>query len=245
MMSKAKTEIIRGRRNQRIHLCQPIMSTSSPPSISASTLIPLFGLSPSDPALTAFLQTLSPSVPKPEIAQYPDEAFYTYPTLGLVLSFVPSSSKQLKLDRIDFFAPSPPAPPSARSRRKAQPTFAPPPIVTFTFPSTTLTLPPKDGKPGPTIDRPPELMVKPGTTGREFVSCFGGPSKRGRQAGFVPTYLEWGRVDLKATEGGESGVGVMVELREKMEDGMNVTPSDVWTKAAEWEWSCLKVFKAS
>ena len=68
------------------------------------------------------------------------------------------------------------------------------------------------------------------------MECFGEPTKKGYEAGWITTYLQW-TVDIVDLEGRERRVGVLVELKEAGGEGMTV-----WDRASSWEWACLKVF---
>jgi hypothetical protein len=101
------------------------------------------------------------------------------------------------------------------------------------------------------------------TTGREFVSAFGEPTKKGGGVGWVPPWLEWDCVELiedeqggaSAENEGENGgkkvvvVGVMVELRDPgtghamTEEQKKKGMGGLWDQASGWVWANLKIFK--
>ncbi|WVQ94569.1 hypothetical protein IAU59_001649 [Kwoniella sp. CBS 9459] len=249
-------------------------------SLDLSSFAPLFGLPPSSPKITEFLSTLTPttssssssasglpaSVPDPEIKTYPDAVYHNYYSLGLSLFFDPS--KNNGLDSVDIFNPSPFTKPS-KPGRKPEPTYAPPPTTFMEFLSDTLILPPlKKGDEAKSISRPKNLSLDKDTTGRQFVSCLGEPSRKG-SGGWTGVWLEWSPVDLvsrpqrsTSTEQAEQGtidgaeepvgsvqVGIMLELRdpgaqEKVsEEAKKKGMGGVWERAAGWSWASVKVFK--
>ncbi|GFZ42925.1 hypothetical protein JCM24511_00643 [Saitozyma sp. JCM 24511] len=253
------------------------MSSGKP--VSPAALSAAFGNPPSSSAVTSFLSTLSGSPVQPVIKSYPDATFHSYHPLGFDLVYHPSTSQtaqsstagQLVLDTIDLYNPLPPPPaPTTSSRTKRSgPIYSTPSLpITFHFPGSTLTLPPpKPGGSSREISRPKSLEVGQHTTGREFVSAFGEPSKKGGGTGWVPPFLEWSRVEILGEDdetdgsavGGEAEeghtgrrtvvIGVMVELShpgpgEKMTEEQKLKGmGGVWDRAAGWEWSNLKIFR--
>ncbi|KAK8861260.1 hypothetical protein IAR55_002079 [Kwoniella newhampshirensis] len=227
------------------------------PGLSPTSFAPLFSLPPGSSQITAFLSLLSsPSpLPPPDIKSYPDAIYHNYYSLGLSLCFLPSKG----LDSVDIYntpstsSTTPPPPPPQRNRfKKEEPTYSPPPTIELHFPTTTLTLPPvKEGEEATEMSRPPTVVLKPNSVGRQLVSCLGEPSRKG-SGGWTGIWLEWSKVELQAAqEGGETlEVGLMVELRdpgaaEKMtEEDMRKGMGGVWDRAGRWEWQSLKVFKS-
>jgi hypothetical protein len=257
------------------------MSSSTRP-VSPAALTEAFGNAPSSTAVSSLLSTLSGSPVQPVVKSYPDATFHSYPPLGFDLVYHPSpatstrttqksAASQLVLDTIDLYNPLPPRPaPTISSRTKRSgPIYSPPSLpITFHFPGSTLTLPPhKPGESSREISRPDSLEVGQRTIGREFVSAFGEPSKKGGGTGWVPPFLEWIRVEIlgddddthgSAVGGGDEEeqtgrrtvvIGVMVELRdpgpgEKMTKEQKLKGmGGVWDRAAGWEWSNLKLFR--
>ncbi|WVF67054.1 hypothetical protein IAT40_001798 [Kwoniella sp. CBS 6097] len=243
-------------------------------SLNLASFAPLFGLPPSSPEITAFLSTMistsssassAAPLPEPEIKTYPDAVYHNYYSLGLSLFFDPS--KNNGLDSVDIFNPSPYPKPSMPGR-KPEPTYAPPPQVSMDFPTDTLSLPPlKKGEESKSIPRPTYFSLDAETTGRQFVSCLGEPSRKG-SGGWTGVWLEWSAVGLvsngqqrTASKDGEEQkktdglqietvkVGMMLELRdpgaqEKVsEDAKKKGMGGVWERAAGWSWANIKVFK--
>jgi hypothetical protein len=207
--------------------------------LDVSTILPALGSKPGSEAVKALLGGIDAG--EPQIATFPDGSFYNYPPKGLSFFYTPPD---LKLDRVDFYNPSnEPEPQSSRKRRKPTP-YKPSPVIIFNFPSTTLPIPPPN-KPAKTpstaptsIERPSSLTVNSKTTAKQIVECFGEPRKKGGTTAWIETYMEW-EVEVLDQEGQVCSLGVMVELREGGGEGM-----DVWDRAPQWEWACLKVFRA-
>jgi hypothetical protein len=176
---------------------------------------------------------------EPVITTYPDGVFHNYYQHGISLFYVND-----RLDRIDFYNPS--SSPSTARRRKPIP-WQPAPELVFDFPSTSIPIPPppksdKPSKPSTTtpptsLERPLQLVLGPRTTAKELVECFGEPLKKGGTTAWIDTYIEW-TVDV-STPTGEKKLGIMVELREGPGEGI-----ELWDRAKNWEWACLKVFHA-
>ncbi|OCF32353.1 hypothetical protein I316_06022 [Kwoniella heveanensis BCC8398] len=241
-------------------------------SLNLSSFAPLFGLPPSSSEIKAFLSTLTPPSSSssslsngkssldlvPEIKTYPDAVYHNYYAFGLSLFFDPT--KNNGLESVDIFNPSPfPKPP--KPGRKPEPTYAAPPRLTMDFPTDTLVLPPlKQGGETKSISRPRIFSLDAETTGRQFVSCLGEPSRKG-SGGWTGVWLEWSPVELVSTAssqpfpkdtGVESEtvkVGIMLELRdpgaqEKVsDDAKKKGMGGVWERAAGWSWASVKVFK--
>ena len=192
------------------------------------------------------------STPKFEMKPFPGCFYHNYYKLGMSISFlVPKGTGRTPLDFIDFFNPPTISPPG-RPTKQPWDGYDPPPLpMTFRFTSSTITLPPaKAGETGQEIERPLELQVERHTTGKEFVQCFGEPSKKGGGKFNIPLFLEWNMVELKSEVGGQVALGVMVELRdpgagEKLsEEQMKKGAGGPWDRAVNWEWQGIKVFKA-
>ncbi|ORY27661.1 hypothetical protein BCR39DRAFT_559941 [Naematelia encephala] len=206
-----------------------------------------------------FAPSSASSIPVAKVQEYSDGTFHNYYPLGISLFFSPSSEdkQQRLLDRIDIYNPPSNSPPLARRRGGANTPWAgysPPrfPIV-FTFNSTSLTIPPsKPDEPPRIIPRPGELLVDGRTKAKDFVAHFGEPTKKGGKLGWVPLFLEWASVGLKAPDGSAVKLGVMLELNDPGPEGMQALSDEVkkkgvggiWDQAAEWEWADLKLFPA-
>ena len=87
------------------------------------------------------------------------------------------------------------------------------------------------------------------TTGKDFVSHFGEPTKKGEgQEGYVPPFMEWERVEIVNDEGKTVEVGVMVELQEGGSGGGDDEAKKgaaLWDRAGDWTWVGLKLFAVS
>lgn len=210
--------------------------------LDISTLLPALGTSQGSEECSTLLATLGAD--NPSVATYPDGTFHNYYSRGISLFYTDN------LDRIDFYNPSP----SGR-RRKPSP-WSQPPELLFNFPSTSLPIPPppaRDTKLPPpatkpeqptakaetptSITRPAQLIIRKNTTAKDLVECFGEPVKKGGTTAWIDTYIEW-EVDVLDPDAKEIALGVMVELREGPGEGI-----EIWDRAKNWEWACLKVFK--
>lgn len=208
--------------------------------LDITTLTPALGTKQDSEQCTSLLSTLG--VGEPTISTYPDGTFHNYHGQGVSLFFAEN------LDRIDFYNSSPSTSTSGR-RRKPSP-WSQPPEILFDFPSTTLPIPPPPARDPslppknstttteiPTsITRPAQLIIKKETTAKDLVECFGEPIKKGGTTAWIDTYIEW-EVDVLNTKGEAVKLGVMVELREGPGEGI-----ELWDRAKNWEWACLKVF---
>jgi hypothetical protein len=205
--------------------------------LDISTLVPALGTAQSSESCSLLLSILG--VGEPKIATYPDGTFHNYHPQGVSLFYTDN------LDRIDFYNPS-----TSGRRRKPSPWSRPPELV-FNFPSTSLPIPPPPVRdpnlPPPktktelptSITRPAQLIIRKETTAKDLVECFGEPIKKGGTTAWIDTYVEW-EVDVLDPQGEEVKLGVMVELREGPGEGI-----ELWDRAKNWEWACLKIFKPS
>jgi len=226
--------------------------------IQVSALTSIIGKPEDETINVAALVETSDSL-TPEIANYPDATYVNYKPLGLSLCYEPAhSSKPKLLAFIDLFNPPPKE--ARRPRRKeAYEGYATPPLpITFDFLTTTLTLPPPPKpKPGAklpeniptTMERPLIFEVGAETTGKDFVSHFGEPTKKGEgQEGYVPPFLEWERVEVADETGKRMEVGVLVELRggsgagNAGVEGEAQKGAGIWDRAGDWTWVGLKLF---
>ncbi|RXK38212.1 hypothetical protein M231_04496 [Tremella mesenterica] len=90
--------------------------------------------------------------------------------------------------------------------------------------------------------RPSQLVIDKTTTGRNFVSSLGEPTKKGGGTTWLPIYLEWDRVRLLNPSGETVEVGIMVELNDPR--GKDERSGDIWDRAGDWVWESFKVFNA-
>ena len=246
--------------NEFVALEQLIFIFDFATMINASTLAGIIG-SPSEVDLDIVSLCGADIAPKPEVADYPDARYVNYKTLGLSLCYEPSSSSSTKqLTFVDLF--NPPSSGASRPRRKqAYDGYASPPLpLIFRFSDTTLALPPPPKpKPGAklpenlptTMERSLTFEVKADTTGKEFVSMFGEPTKKGEgHAGYVPPFMEWEKMEIVGEDGVTMVVGVMVELGEGSSGGVGGMEEEakkgagVWDRAGDWVWVGLKLFGA-
>ncbi|KAK6907052.1 hypothetical protein I204_00146 [Kwoniella mangroviensis CBS 8886] len=215
------------------------------PSLDPSDLASLLSQPSSSTSLTSYLQSLSSTspLPVPEIKSYPDTIYHNYYPLGLSLAFHPIKG----LDSIDIYNSSP-HPQPKRANQKPSPVYSSPPEITLHFPTDSVSLPPKkEGEKPLSIPRSTTFKLLPNSTGRDFVSHLGEPTRKG-SGGWTGLWLEWSSVELKAKEG-EVTVGIMVELRDPganellTEEGRKKGMGGVWERASRWEWSNIKFFK--
>lgn len=189
--------------------------------------------------IVRFLETLSDNHStslEPEIKEYSDVTYHNYHSLGISLCFSPapltsSSTKERILDYIDIY--NPPMPPNSSTttsyRRKQKepwdgysiPRFLP---LIIDFPTSNLTIPAptNPGEGSRVIQRPIRLELTTATTGRDFVSCFGEPSKKGGGLNsFVPPFLEWDNLEIvsASNHSGQQRVGGRNAEESKEEDG--------------------------
>ena len=240
--------------------------------MDVSIVAKLFGASPDDSVVKDTLRLIEEhlnidqaSSTQADIATYPDISYHNYPPLGLAISYLPPASsaksddgKQWLFDRIDFYNPPPGPRPRRRGDKQPWDGYTPPTYpIRFTFPTDTIIVPPKkEGEDSSTTTRPALLQVTTSTSGKDFVACFGEPTKKGGgDNAYVPPFLEWSRIDLSSansTRRGDAGeniatVGIMVELRTPAPSETS-TPvqqgnGGLWDRAAGWPWGSLKVFK--
>ncbi|GAA6001874.1 uncharacterized protein JCM10292_005950 [Rhodotorula paludigena] len=210
-------------------------------SSNASTALhPLLGLAPSDPALVAFLASLSsPPAPPPEpqVKAYSDVLYLNYRPLALSISFAPrtplpsstaaASSLAGLLDpahpahaslactQIDIYnhaATPEPAPSSARTKPSER---------WGRFPRFPLAL---SSSSSSSAD-PSPVLLEPSTTGAALLSLLGEPARKGGGQSATPALGIW-------TEWTPRGV-----LVEWASQGL-----EAWEKGGEARWRCVSVF---
>lgn len=197
--------------------------------LAIDDLTPLLGLAPSDPALSAYLASLSTTPPTPDIKSYPDATYHNYYPLGISLCFISNA-----LESIDIFNP-------AKSKANAKYSSPQLPLV-VDFAHGEIVLPPrKEGDKETRYPRDPRLEVTSSSVGRDLVRAFGEPSRKGA-GGWVGVWLEW-IVELKSGK-----AGVMLELVEDKaapltEQQKKQGAGGVWERAAGWPWGSFKVFR--
>lgn len=194
--------------------------------------------------------------------------------------------------------PSVSLPSSGSSRRRAPPVYTPPALPLVVQLARAPVVPPQPGPHAgnsgaalPTVvpaaaeaaltevegveeeiragGRPEPFLITSESTGREFVSALGEPSRKGGAQGWVGPWLEWAdlkilvprrrskQADVEPGQGGTSmeeaedmeevGIGLMVELRDghkqPTEEEMKKGLGGVWDRAAGWGWGCVKIFR--
>jgi hypothetical protein len=201
----------------------------------------LLGLNPSSPPLNKFLASLSgtSAVPQPEAKAYPDVLYHNYYDLGVSFCYIPASgssiparakSEDLVLDSIDIYHRSEEETVPQRPGRLPKPTFN-------TFKGIPIDFPPvATAKDDSSATNPlTSFTLDQETIGKDLVGKLGEPTKKGGGIRGQDVYLEWPKL------------GVQIDLKDQ---GKEVTEEQkkrglggVWDKAAEWSWSCLKVFE--
>ena len=198
-----------------------------------------------------YVASLGGSRIQAEKKAYPDISYENYHPLGFSFCYnaaTNSPSSNERLSYIDIFNP-PTDPMDIRKRRKEAwfgydaPRFP----ITFRFSNTKVPMPqlktPDHAKPAVMKDIERDLIfeVDRTTTGTEFVGHFGEPTKKGEgETGYVPTFLEWDRVEIVDRQGNKHTMGVMFELRDDGKGGDG--GARVWDRAGGWVWTSLKLF---
>lgn len=207
----------------------------------------LLGLHPSSNLILDYISTLSRFVSAdttvPEVKSYPDAVYFNYYALGLSFLFSPEKGYKpttgltlsqlmvdnLVLDGIDFYnIPKPNlSDPKSKgtSSRTAELAFA-------TYPVSPLILTLSGGtkdEDGKLLSRPSQLDVRPNTTGKDFVECFGEPDRKGGGAGpssgSIGIWCEW------------SKDGVMVEF-----GGDEAKGPQAWERGKDAVWKVITIF---
>lgn len=182
--------------------------------MSSSDLHRLFGQHPSSHLIQSYLASLSTSSssPTPEIKSYPDAVYFNYFSLGISLLFKPTNGykpktglsrddlhdDKLVLDGLDIYNVQPP---KEGQRKPKQP------YSTYPLDSITLALASVPDKP----ERAKQFVVKPTTTGKEFVDVLGEPERKGGGAGpssgSIGIWCEWTKDGVLVEFGGDEARG--------------------------------------
>lgn len=215
--------------------------TKSETSMHLDDLHILLGLNPSTPPLNKFLADLSgtPTVPQPDAKAYPDVLYHNYYDLGVSFCYTPASGsniparpkpEDLVLDSIDIYHRSEEEAVPSRPGRLPKPIFN-------TFKGVPIDFPLVETKEESTAATTPltSFTLDEETIGKDLVGKLGEPTKKGGGTRGQDVYLEWAKL------------GIQIDLKDQ---GKEVTEEQkkrglggVWDKAAEWSWSCLKVFE--
>lgn len=201
----------------------------------------LLGSNPSSPRLNNFLANLSdtPTGPQPDVKAYPDVLYHNYYDLGVSFCYTPAAGssisaranpEDLVLDSIDIYHRSEEEVVPPRPGRLPKPTFDTFKGVPTEFPLVATT---KDESSATTPLT--SFILDAETIGKDLVGKLGEPTKKGGGTRGQDVYLEWAKL------------GIQIDLKDQ---GKEVTEEQkkrglggVWDKAAEWSWSCLKVFE--
>ena len=199
----------------------------------------LLGLHPSSPKLTAHISSLVTLIPasntplKPEVKCYPDIVYFNYHLVGLTMQFKPINGykpttgtrhdelkqENLVLDCVDIYNVPKPQPGASTSKTKSS--HASYPISPF-----TLSLVPIPGN-----SRPSSLSVSPGTNGKDFVSCFGEPDRKGGGAGpssgSIGIWCEWTKDGVMVEFGGDESRG-----------------PQAWERGKDATWKVISIFRS-
>ena len=211
-------------------------------------LYALLGNSPSASSIKTFLSELSGSspTPTPEVKAYPDVVYHNYYDLGISLCYVPTKGTKipvnaqpgdLKLDTIDIYHNPASETAPIRPGRVPKPTFKTFSALPIEFPHVPVASSSSTGESSTTEPATSQsnLLLDGSSVGKDLVKALGEPSKKGGGQFWLDVYLEWPalgvQIDLK-----EQGKEITEEQKKKGMGG-------VWDKAAEWGWSCLKVFE--
>ncbi|PIL31564.1 hypothetical protein GSI_06266 [Ganoderma sinense ZZ0214-1] len=185
----------------------------------ASDIQKLIGLHPSSSDLVAHVSALAekasiPEATTPEVKSYSDAVYFNYYALGVSLLFKPINgyvpktglkleelqAKALVLDGVDIYnAPPPKAGINASRTTKSL-------YTSYPLLPTTLNLATVEGK-----NRPESFAVTPQTTGKDFVSAFGEPNRKGGgvgpSSGSIGIWCEWTKDGVMVEFGGEESRG--------------------------------------
>jgi hypothetical protein len=205
--------------------------------MSSQDIRSLLGVCPSSEQLNAYIAALAKVTTVsdrtvPEIKTYADSVYFNYFALGFSLLFVPKNGykpksglkredlidRNLKLDGIDIYN-VPIAKPTSSKVTSARHNFSTHPISPL-----VLSLPPSELK-----ECPPQLVVLPETTGKDFVAGLGEPDRKGGGAGpssgSISIWCEW------------SKDGIMVEF-----GGDEARGPQAWERGKDAVWSVITLF---
>lgn len=182
----------------------------------------LLGLQPFSDKISNQIAQLSllvdtPDTIVPEVKTYPDAVYFNYFALGISLLFSPKNGykpttglrrtelreEDLFLDSIDIYN-IPQSKRTAAATNTTELAFSTYPLSPFTLALTDV-----QGEGGGS--RPSTLDVLPGTTGKEFVGCFGEPDRKGGGAGpssgSIGIWCEWSKDGVMVEFGGDEAWG--------------------------------------
>ncbi|KAG1716007.1 hypothetical protein ID866_1172 [Astraeus odoratus] len=182
----------------------------------------LLGSTPSADSITNYLSYISRKISAvdalvPEVKAYPDMVYFNYYKLGISFQFAPREGykpatglkrnelrdDRLSLECIDVYNGTWASPSNETSPRTTQPTFS-------SYPSFPLQIP-LEASSGNKESRPPFISIATNTTGKEFVSWLGEPSRKGGgvgpSSGSINIWCEWSRDGIMVEFGGEEARG--------------------------------------
>ncbi|KAI9445316.1 hypothetical protein H4582DRAFT_908586 [Lactarius indigo] len=192
----------------------------------------LLGHSPSFQQLTAYLSTLSTTIPTPEVKAYPDAVYFNYYSLGLSLLFVPVNGYKprfnaprqdlldthLVLDGVDIYNSVKSNNGETGSQRSTYSPYPITPIVISITPETR-----------GDIARPSFLNITQHMVGKEFVTLLGEPDRKGGgsgpSSGSIGIWVEWTRDGLMVEFGGDDSRG-----------------PQAWERGKDAPWKVISVF---
>jgi hypothetical protein len=217
------------------------MSDSQP-----STIRDILGCKPSSSVLREFVESLChsascpPEAAVPEVKSYPDAVYFNFFRLGISLLFSPQAgykpktglkqqdldNERLLLDSVDLYNVPQVARPNAPSKPSRPDTlFSSYPVSSSPL-SLILNL---LHNPDPSKPRPEKLVVKAETTGKDFVSCFGEPGRKGGgsgpSSGSIGIWCEWPQDGVMVEFGGDESRG-----------------PQAWEKGKDAVWKVITIF---
>jgi hypothetical protein len=196
----------------------------------------LLGRSPSASDLSTHLASLHSSTsPTPEVKSYSDAVYFNYYALGLSLLFVPFDGykpkagallsdldqNKLKLESIDLYnSPS-------QEEKEAEKSNGPSKKLSNTEYSSYPRYPVLISS---STTPPSQLEITSTTTGKEFVSSLGEPSRKGGGAGpssgSIGIWCEWDKDGLMVEFGGDEARG-----------------PQAWERGKDARWKVITIFK--